>query len=86
MNQLVISTLWVGIGAHLPALLHMPVNQRLDQFGAVQFVVVVGIVYLEVVELQFFLGKLVQIWLIEHGTWWGGDREMISVLDCRPLE
>lgn len=46
----------------------MPVNQRLDQFGAVQLIVVVRIVYFEVVELQFFLGKLVQIWLIEHGT------------------
>lgn len=31
----------------------MPMDQRFDQFATVQFVVVVGIVHFEVVELQF---------------------------------
>lgn len=34
----------------------MPVDQGLDQLAAVQFVVIVGVVHLEVVELQLLLG------------------------------
>lgn len=39
----------------------MPVNQRFDQLTAVQLVIVVGIVHLEVVELQLLLGHLARI-------------------------
>lgn len=36
-------------------------DQRLDQFAAVQLVVVVRVVHLEVVELQLSLGHLARI-------------------------
>jgi len=55
-----------GIGAQVLALLNMPVNQRLDQFAAVQLVVVIIIVHLEVVELKLFLGHLANIGLTEN--------------------
>ena len=34
----------------------MPVDERLDQLAAVQLVVAVGVVHLEVVELKLLLG------------------------------
>lgn len=36
--------------------LTVPMDQRLDQLTAVQFVIVIGVVHLEVVELQLLLG------------------------------
>ncbi len=36
----------------------MPMNKRFDEFTAVELVIAVGIVHLEVVELQLLLGHV----------------------------
>ena len=43
----------------------MPVDQRLDQLRAVQLVIVVVVVHLEVVELQFLFCHLTEVLLID---------------------
>ena len=39
----------------------VPVDERLDQLGAIQHVVVIIVVHLEVMKLKLFLGQLVHI-------------------------
>lgn len=49
------------IGAHLFALFDVPVNERLDELTAVEHVVVVIVVHLEVVKLQLLLRQLAHV-------------------------
>lgn len=36
-------------------------NERLDQFASIQFVVIIGIMHLKVMELQFLLRHLARV-------------------------